>query len=150
MAIKMAIYGVKSSWACDRDCVAVHTSLNLKLQCWCIIRSLILDPRARNCTSLGCEVRFTYCTALSHSLARLSYTCIHEPFINRNRCVSQGSLANTLREIRPTAFMGVPRVWEKMQEKMKAIGAKSSTVRRKVASWAKDVGLQTNLSKMEL
>ncbi|KAL2090184.1 hypothetical protein ACEWY4_014872 [Coilia grayii] len=61
----------------------------------------------------------------------------------------KGSLANTLREIRPTAFMGVPRVWEKMQEKMKSIGAKSSTVRRKVASWAKDVGLQTNLSKME-
>lgn len=46
--------------------------------------------------------------------------------------------------------MGVPRVWEKMQEKMKSIGAKSSTVRRKVASWAKDVGLQTNLNKMEL
>lgn len=64
--------------------------------------------------------------------------------------MSQGSLANTLREIRPTAFMGVPRVWEKMQEKMKSIGAKSSTVRRKVASWAKDVGLQTNLNKMEL
>uniref|UniRef100_W5LB37 Long-chain-fatty-acid--CoA ligase ACSBG2 n=1 Tax=Astyanax mexicanus TaxID=7994 RepID=W5LB37_ASTMX len=61
----------------------------------------------------------------------------------------KGSLANTLREVRPTAFMGVPRVWEKMQEKMKSIGAKSSTVRRKVASWAKDVGLHTNLSKME-
>ncbi|XP_017541952.2 long-chain-fatty-acid--CoA ligase ACSBG2 isoform X1 [Pygocentrus nattereri] len=61
----------------------------------------------------------------------------------------KGSLANTLREVRPTAFMGVPRVWEKMQEKMKAIGAKSSTVRRKVASWAKDVGLHTNLNKME-
>ncbi|XP_030639776.1 long-chain-fatty-acid--CoA ligase ACSBG2 isoform X1 [Chanos chanos] len=62
----------------------------------------------------------------------------------------KGSLAVTLREVRPTAFMGVPRVWEKMQEKMKSIGAKSSTVRRKVASWAKDVGLQTNLTKMEL
>ncbi|KAK7145870.1 hypothetical protein R3I93_013563 [Phoxinus phoxinus] len=62
----------------------------------------------------------------------------------------KGTLANTLREVRPTAFMGVPRVWEKMQEKMKSIGAKSSTVRRKVASWAKDVGLQTNLNKMEL
>ncbi len=60
----------------------------------------------------------------------------------------QGSLVNTLKEVRPTAFMGVPRVWEKMQEKMKAVGAKSSTVRRKVAAWAKDVGLQTNLTKM--
>lgn len=53
-----------------------------------------------------------------------------------------------MREVRPTAFMGVPRVWEKMQEKMKSVGAKSSTVRRKVAVWAKGVGLQTNLSKM--
>ncbi len=90
------------------------------------------------------------------------HTLEHEPFgkpwdvetacmrINRSHCICQGSLANTLREIRPTAFMGVPRVWEKMQEKMKSIGAKSSTVRRKVASWAKDVGLQTNLNKREL
>lgn len=31
---------------------------------------------------------------------------------------------------------------------MKSVGAKSSTVRRKVAAWAKDVGLQTNLTKM--
>ncbi|XP_077572474.1 long-chain-fatty-acid--CoA ligase ACSBG2 isoform X2 [Stigmatopora nigra] len=60
----------------------------------------------------------------------------------------KGSLVNTLKEVRPTAFMGVPRVWEKMQEKMKSTGAKSSTVRRKVAAWAKDVGLHTNLSKM--
>uniref|UniRef100_A0A8C9VQU2 Long-chain-fatty-acid--CoA ligase ACSBG2 n=1 Tax=Scleropages formosus TaxID=113540 RepID=A0A8C9VQU2_SCLFO len=52
----------------------------------------------------------------------------------------KGSLGNTLREVRPTAFMGVPRVWEKMQEAMKAAGAKSSAVRRKVAVWAKGVG----------
>lgn len=60
----------------------------------------------------------------------------------------KGSLVNTLREVKPTAFMGVPRVWEKMQEKMKAVGAKSSTLRRKVAAWAKDIGLYTNLKRM--
>uniref|UniRef100_UPI00398F2CDB long-chain-fatty-acid--CoA ligase ACSBG2 isoform X1 n=2 Tax=Pristiophorus japonicus TaxID=55135 RepID=UPI00398F2CDB len=60
----------------------------------------------------------------------------------------KGSLVNTMKEVRPTAFMGVPRVWEKMQEKIKTVGAKSSTVRRKVASWAKDVGLKTNLNRM--
>uniref|UniRef100_A0A8C8CIU3 Long-chain-fatty-acid--CoA ligase ACSBG2 n=1 Tax=Oncorhynchus tshawytscha TaxID=74940 RepID=A0A8C8CIU3_ONCTS len=38
----------------------------------------------------------------------------------------KGSLVNTMREVRPTAFMGVPRVWEKMQEKMKSVGAKSN------------------------
>ncbi|XP_064031195.1 long-chain-fatty-acid--CoA ligase ACSBG2 isoform X2 [Pogoniulus pusillus] len=60
----------------------------------------------------------------------------------------KGSLVDTLREVRPTAFLGVPRVWEKMEEKMKSIGAKSSTLRRKVATWAKGVGLQTNLKWM--
>ncbi|XP_006126863.1 long-chain-fatty-acid--CoA ligase ACSBG2 isoform X1 [Pelodiscus sinensis] len=61
----------------------------------------------------------------------------------------KGSLVDTLREVRPTAFMGVPRVWEKMEEKMKSVGAKSSALRRKVAAWAKEVGLQTNLKRMK-
>ncbi|NWW12194.1 ACBG2 ligase, partial [Oreocharis arfaki] len=60
----------------------------------------------------------------------------------------KGSLVDTLREVRPTAFLGVPRVWEKMEEKMKSVGMKSSALRRKVASWAKGVGLQTNLKRM--
>lgn len=53
-----------------------------------------------------------------------------------------------MKEVRPTAFMGVPRVWEKMQERMKAVSAKSSAVRKKVAAWAKDVGLHNNMAKM--
>ncbi|NXG38969.1 ACBG2 ligase, partial [Dromaius novaehollandiae] len=60
----------------------------------------------------------------------------------------KGTLVDTLREVRPTAFLGVPRVWEKMEEKMKCVGAKSSALKRKVASWAKEVGLQTNLKQM--
>ncbi|NWV06602.1 ACBG2 ligase, partial [Ptilonorhynchus violaceus] len=60
----------------------------------------------------------------------------------------KGSLVETMREVRPTAFLGVPRVWEKMEEKMKSVGMKSSALRRKVASWAKGVGLQTNLKLM--
>ncbi|KFZ56762.1 Long-chain-fatty-acid--CoA ligase ACSBG2, partial [Antrostomus carolinensis] len=60
----------------------------------------------------------------------------------------KGSLVDTLREVKPTAFLAVPRVWEKMEEKMKSIGAKSSALRRKVASWAKGIGLQTNLKRM--
>uniref|UniRef100_A0A672UZC5 Long-chain-fatty-acid--CoA ligase ACSBG2 n=1 Tax=Strigops habroptila TaxID=2489341 RepID=A0A672UZC5_STRHB len=60
----------------------------------------------------------------------------------------KGSLVETLREVRPTSFLGVPRVWEKMEERMKSIGAKSSALRRKVAAWAKEIGLQTNLDRM--
>ncbi|XP_062481162.1 long-chain-fatty-acid--CoA ligase ACSBG2 isoform X1 [Pezoporus occidentalis] len=60
----------------------------------------------------------------------------------------KGTLVETLREVRPTSFLGVPRVWEKMEERMKSIGAKSSAFQRKVAAWAKEIGLQTNLDRM--
>ncbi|KAK1174416.1 long-chain-fatty-acid--CoA ligase ACSBG2-like [Acipenser oxyrinchus oxyrinchus] len=60
----------------------------------------------------------------------------------------KGSLVNTMREVRPTAFMAVPRVWEKMQEKMQSQASKSSLVKRKVAEWAKYIGLQANYNFM--
>ena len=34
----------------------------------------------------------------------------------------KGTLTDTLKEVLPTLFFGVPRVWEKIQEKMIAIG----------------------------
>ncbi|KAM8885391.1 long-chain-fatty-acid--CoA ligase ACSBG2-like isoform 2-T2 [Spinachia spinachia] len=60
----------------------------------------------------------------------------------------KGSLVNTLKEARPTCFLGVPRVWEKMQDSMKAVGAKASPLRQTVAAWAKSKGLQYNYSVM--
>ncbi|XP_059192438.1 long-chain-fatty-acid--CoA ligase ACSBG2-like [Centropristis striata] len=60
----------------------------------------------------------------------------------------KGSLVNTMKEARPTCFLGVPRVWEKIQEKMKTVGAKASPMRRTVAGWAKSIGLQYNYSVM--
>lgn len=62
---------------------------------------------------------------------------------------SQGSLTATLREVRPTSFLGVPRVWEKIQEGMKDIGAKSSLVKKKIADWAKGIGLQASYNTMD-
>ncbi|KTG01631.1 hypothetical protein cypCar_00047494, partial [Cyprinus carpio] len=60
----------------------------------------------------------------------------------------KGSLANTLRDVRPTSFLGVPRVWEKMQEAMKAVGAKSSVTKKKISDWAKGIGLQASYNAM--
>lgn len=60
----------------------------------------------------------------------------------------KGSLATTMKEVQPTSFLGVPRVWEKMQEKMRAAGAKASPMRKRVADWAKSIGLQYNYSAM--
>ncbi|XP_048454796.1 long-chain-fatty-acid--CoA ligase ACSBG2-like isoform X2 [Rhincodon typus] len=60
-----------------------------------------------------------------------------------------GTLLFTLREVRPTAFLGVPRVWEKMEEKMKDAGAESSALKRKLVKWAKGIGLQTSYNMMD-
>jgi len=50
-------------------------------------------------------------------------------------------LGETLQEVRPTVFLGVPRVWEKIQAKMVAAGAANPPLRKKIAAWARKVGL---------
>ena len=60
----------------------------------------------------------------------------------------QGSLVATLKEARPTAFLGVPRVWEKMQEGMVSAGRASGYIQRTVAAWARGVGLEAGTAEM--
>ncbi|TYZ58256.1 hypothetical protein PybrP1_007933 [[Pythium] brassicae (nom. inval.)] len=52
----------------------------------------------------------------------------------------KGALVETLREIRPTFFFGVPRVWEKVMEKMREIGASTTGFKKVLAAWAKGKG----------
>jgi long-chain-fatty-acid--CoA ligase ACSBG len=55
----------------------------------------------------------------------------------------KGSLVVTLTEIRPHFFLGVPRVYEKIEEKLRAIGAQNaatSTIKKAMGDWAKRVG----------
>ncbi|XP_007109417.3 long-chain-fatty-acid--CoA ligase ACSBG2 [Physeter macrocephalus] len=60
----------------------------------------------------------------------------------------KGTLVNTLQEVKPTAFLGVPRIWEKMHEKIKETVGKSSSLRRKVFSWARNIGFKVNSKRM--
>jgi len=50
-------------------------------------------------------------------------------------------LGENLADVRPTVFMGVPRVWEKIQAKMQAAGAKAPPLRKKLVAWARKTGL---------
>jgi long-subunit acyl-CoA synthetase (AMP-forming) len=54
---------------------------------------------------------------------------------------SLDTLGEDLREVRPTFFFGVPRVWEKIQSRMQAAGAQSGALRRRLVRWARTVGL---------
>ncbi|XP_068694662.1 long-chain-fatty-acid--CoA ligase ACSBG2-like isoform X2 [Montipora foliosa] len=58
----------------------------------------------------------------------------------------KGSLVNTFKEVRPTLIFGVPRVYEKIMEKMKAIGQQNTGLKRKIAEYAKGVALKGNMN----
>lgn len=61
----------------------------------------------------------------------------------------KGTLINTLQEAKPTRMLGVPRVYEKIQEKMLSIGAQSGAAKKMVSSWAKSVTLQHHMDAMD-
>jgi len=48
-------------------------------------------------------------------------------------------LGENLREVRPTIFFGVPRVWEKFKARAEAAMTAQPRTRQKVVAWARDV-----------
>ncbi|CAK1540024.1 unnamed protein product [Leptosia nina] len=60
----------------------------------------------------------------------------------------KGSLLETLKEVRPTKFMGVPRIWEKMYERIIAVGSTRGAMTRCIATWAKDKGMKHHMARM--
>ncbi|XP_033218872.1 very long-chain-fatty-acid--CoA ligase bubblegum-like isoform X1 [Belonocnema kinseyi] len=60
----------------------------------------------------------------------------------------KGSLVETLVIARPTAFLGVPRVWEKIYEKMQLVARNNGPIKTWIATWAKAQGLFYNMNKM--
>jgi len=58
-------------------------------------------------------------------------------------------LPENLGEVRPHFFLGVPRVWEKIQAGIQGAGAQASPLRRRVAAWARGVGLAGGYADQE-
>merc|ERR1712223_1333132 len=61
----------------------------------------------------------------------------------------QGTLLKTLVEAKPTLFFGVPRVYEKIQEKMLEVGKANTGLKKKVATWAKASSFDPPQAMME-
>jgi len=49
----------------------------------------------------------------------------------------RGSLGATLKEVKPTFFFGVPRVWEKIYDKMQEVAKSTHGLKKKVSGFAK-------------
>jgi len=58
-------------------------------------------------------------------------------FFARPYDLKVGSIADRLRAVKPTVFVGVPRVWEKIAEKVKAIGKTKPYPVRAFSGWCK-------------
>lgn len=89
---------------------------------------------------------------LSHVAAQL--IDIHAPMlVGGCVCFAQpdalkGSLVQTLNEVRPTIFFAVPRVWEKIEEKMRAVGAANGPIKQAIGNWAKQLGIVGSYAKI--
>jgi long-chain-fatty-acid--CoA ligase ACSBG len=54
----------------------------------------------------------------------------------------RGSLGVTLKDVRPTIFFGVPRVWEKIYDKMQEVAKSSTGIKKMISTWAKGQAAQ--------
>lgn len=61
----------------------------------------------------------------------------------------KGTLVDNLKQVRPTTFFAVPRVWEKIYEKMMQVGAQSGSIKKMIAGWAKSQALRYYTDKMK-
>merc|ERR1719327_932081 len=63
-------------------------------------------------------------------------------FYARHYDLKDGTIAGRLTFVNPTVFVGVPRVWEKIAEKIQSIGKKNTGLIKKLGDWAKSVMLE--------
>ena len=59
----------------------------------------------------------------------------------------KGTLTETLKKAKPTVFVGVPRVFEKMMDAIKVTFAKNSYFKQYIISWARDIGYRAALTR---
>ena len=80
---------------------------------------------------------------LSHIAEQI--VSLHGPIVE-GACTSFAesldALGDNLREVRPTIFLAVPRVWEKIQAKIQAAAANNSGLKKKIGAWARGIGLR--------
>ena len=61
----------------------------------------------------------------------------------------QGTLGLTLKAIRPTFFLGVPRVYEKLEDAIRTAAANNGAVKKSIGTWAKDVGFKASIAQLK-
>jgi long-subunit acyl-CoA synthetase (AMP-forming) len=77
---------------------------------------------------------------------------VYLPLTSGSRVYFAGGLdklRETLVAARPTVFLGVPRVWEKLQAALQQKLSEASPIQRRVIAWARDVGTRAGRYRLE-
>eukprot|EP01132_Coremiostelium_polycephalum_P007922 gene7922-9748_t len=111
------------------------------------------------CHTIGCDVLDPKTAHLERFISYLPLSHIAEQAVSlyapllfgftvsfAGKDALQGSLLDTLKEVRPTIFFGVPRVWEKVQLKLSLVFEESGSFKKKLLKWAKGKGLKGGYS----
>ncbi|XP_078533297.1 long-chain-fatty-acid--CoA ligase ACSBG2-like [Lissotriton helveticus] len=64
-----------------------------------------------------------------------------------NKDALKGSVVDTLKEVRPTVFFGVPRTWEKIQAILEDMQSTSSSMQGSISTRTSNPGMETNLNQ---
>jgi long-chain-fatty-acid--CoA ligase ACSBG len=140
----------KAETAVNRCCMLVYTSGTTGLPKGVMLSqdSVTFVIRSVHETyELGRERIVSY-LPLSHVAACMMD--IHHPILSQStvyfadKNALKGSLVETLKEVRPTHLLAVPRVWEKIHEKMMELGRSTQGLKKIIATWAKSTGLDIN------
>mmetsp|Transcript_66727 Transcript_66727/g.215732 ORF Transcript_66727/g.215732 Transcript_66727/m.215732 type:complete len:754 (-) Transcript_66727:306-2567(-) len=67
-------------------------------------------------------------------------------FFARPYDLKEKAIKDRLGIAKPTVFLGVPLVWEKIADQIRSIAAKASPTQKKVGTWAKGLALQHALN----
>jgi long-chain-fatty-acid--CoA ligase ACSBG len=145
-------------------CSLIYTSGTTGMPKACMISHDSIQFDARSVFSSageppGAEEHVVSYLPLSHIAAQLIDICMPLTIASKpgQNCtchfarpdVLKGTLSLTLKAARPTMFLGVPRVWEKIVEgvKEKAKAAPLTGLKKKLVDWCKDVGLRAAIAQ---
>lgn len=100
--------------------------------------------------SASCDDRFLSYLPFSHIAEQV--VSLHGP-TSFGGCTyfaeSMDALGDNLKEVRPTYFLGVPRVWEKIQAKIVQAASQNTGLKKKIGAWARKVGLEAGYAMQQ-
>lgn len=115
----------------SKSCMTFNGDFGLMNQQERIISYLPLSHVAGMLVDIICPIAVT-------ALKKGWVTC----YFARPYDLKVGTIVDRMRSVHPTLFLGVPRVWEKIMEKMKAVGATTKGFKKSLATFGKSKGLE--------